>query len=84
MVNNNGTWVALNATSSTIPQTKASQTYSNPIKIPVVGQGGGADNAINPFQSIAFRFNSDSLAEDSKFALNDIVIEYRTLMKRAA
>jgi hypothetical protein len=24
------------------------------------------------------------LAEDSKFALNDIVIEYRTLRKRAA
>ena len=84
MVNNNGTWVVLNATGSTIPQTHASQTYYNTIKIPVVGQGGSADNAINPFQSIAFRFNFDSLAEDSKFALNDIVIEYRTLRKRAA
>jgi len=84
MVNNNGTWVVLNATGSTIPQTHASQTYYNTIKIPVVGQGGGADNPINPFQSIAFRFNFDSLAEDSKFALNDIVIEYRTLRKRAA
>jgi len=84
MVNNNGTWVVLNSTGSEIPQTHASQTYYNTIKIPIVGQSGIADASISPFQSIAFRFNFDNLAEDSKFALNDIVIEYRTLRKRAA
>ena len=84
MVNNNGTFVSLNTTGSTIPQTHASQTYYNTIKIPIAGQGGIADASISPFQSIAFRFNFDNLSEDSKFALNDIVIEYRTLRKRAA
>jgi hypothetical protein len=43
-----------------------------------------ANSVVSPAQSFAFRFNFDALNEDSKFAINDIIIEYRVLTRKAA
>ena len=77
MINNGGTWVVFNDSSVTIPQTHSSNYNYSTIKL------RPASTPIS-CQSIAFRFNFDALNEDSKFAINDIVVEYRTLTKKAA
>jgi hypothetical protein len=77
MTNNSGTWVAFNHLSDTIPQTHSSNYNYSTIKLKPSATPVSC-------QSIAFRFNFNSLAEDSKFAINDVVVEYRTLNKRAA
>ena len=78
MRDNNGSWVSFNSTSSTIAQTHSLNNNYSTLKLPLADTGGV------PCQSMAFKFNFDNLNEDSKFALNDIVIEYRVLHKRAA
>tara|TARA_E500000305_G_C4029639_1_gene244230 strand:+ start:8378 stop:11368 length:2991 start_codon:yes stop_codon:yes gene_type:complete len=78
MRDNNGSWASFNATSSTIPQTHSSNNNYSTLKLRLSDSGGVS------CQSMAFKFNFDNLNEDSKFALNDIVIEYRVLYKRAA
>ena len=77
MTNNSGTWVAFNHSSDTIPQTHSSNYNYSTIKLKPSATPVSC-------QSIAFRFNFDALAEDSKFAINDIVVEYRILNKKAA
>ena len=77
MINNGGTWVVFNDSSVTIPQTHSSNYNYSTIKL------RPASTPIS-CQSIAFRFNFDALNEDSKFAINDIAVEYRTLTKKAA
>ena len=77
MTNNSGTWVAFNHLSDTIPQTHSSNYNYSTIKLKPSATPVSC-------QSIAFRFNFNSLAEDSKFAINDVVVEYRTLNKKAA
>jgi hypothetical protein len=78
MTDNSGTWTSFNATSSVIPQTHSSSKNYRTIKLPL------ANSVVSPAQSFAFRFNFDALNEDSKFAINDIIIEYRVLTRKAA
>ncbi len=80
MINQSGTWVSLNASSSTIPQTHSSNKYYSTLKLPLVDSA----KDLTPCQSIMFRFNFDNLAEDSKFSINDITVEYRVLSAKAA
>ena len=77
MINNSGTWVVFNDSSVTIPQTDSSDEDYSTIKL-------RPSSTPISCQSIAFRFNFDALAQDSKFAINDIVVEYRVLTKKAA
>ena len=77
MTNNSGTWVVFNDSSVTIPQTHSSNKNYSTIKL-------RPSSTPISCQSIAFRFNFDALNEDSKFAINDIVVEYRVLTKKAA
>ena len=77
MINNGGTWVVFNDSSVTIPQTHSSNYNYSTIKL-------RPSSTPISCQSMSFRFNFDALNEDSKFAINDIVVEYRTLTKNAA
>jgi len=77
MINNGGTWVVFNDGSTVIPQTHSSNYNYSTIKL-------RPSSTPISCQSIAFRFNFDALNEDSKFAINDIVVEYRVLTKKAA
>ena len=80
MVNQSGTWTSLNATSSLIAQTDSSNKYYSTLKLPLTNSA----TDLTPCQSIMFRFNFDNLAQDSKFAINDITVEYRVLSTKAA
>ena len=80
MVNQSGTWTSLNATSSTIAQTHASNKNYSTLKLPLIDSA----KDLTPCQSIMFRFNFDNLAQDSKFSINDIIVEYRVLSAKAA
>ena len=80
MVNQSGTWTSLNATSSLIAQTDSSNKYYSTLKLPLTNSA----KDLTPCQSIMFRFNFDNLAQDSKFAINDITVEYRVLSTKAA
>jgi len=70
-----GTFTAFNNSLNAITQTHASQNNYNVLKLPI--------GSIVSCQSIMFKFNFASLTAATKFAINDIVIEYRVLQKEA-
>ena len=80
MINNSGTWTAFAGTGNAITQTHATDKHYSVVKLPLVA----SDGTIVTCQSIAFKFNLYTLAQVSKFAINDIVVEYRVLNKGAA
>ena len=55
------------------------KNYST-LKLPLIDSA----KDLTPCQSIMFRFNFDNLAQDSKFSINDIIVEYRVLSAKAA
>ncbi len=77
MINNNGTWTSFNGSTNAIVQTHSSSNNYNVVKLPL------SSSAII-CQSIAFKFDLTSLTEVTKFSINDIVVEYRVIRKRAA
>ena len=70
-----GTFTSFNNSLNAITQTHASQNNYNVLKLPI--------GSIVSCQSIMFKFNFASLTAATKFAINDIVIEYRVLQKEA-
>lgn len=81
MTDQSGTWVSFDVGSQVISQTSGASNNYSVVKLDL-GTGGNASPV--SCQSIRFRFNFDSLNEDSKFSINDITIEYRILHKRVA
>jgi len=80
MINNSGTWTGFAGSTNAITQTHATNKNYSVVKLPLVASGG----TIVTCQSIAFKLSLYTLAEVSKFAINDITVEYRVLNKGAA
>ena len=77
MIDQDGTWVSFDVTDQVISQTNASNNYYGVYKLkPSISPISG--------QSIRFRFNFDNLTEDSKFAINDIAVQYRVINQGVA
>ena len=77
MIDNNGTWTDFAGSTNAIVQTHSTAKNYKVVKLPL------SSSAVT-CQSLAFKFNLTSLTAATKFSINDFVIEYRVLAKRAA
>jgi len=76
MLDNNGTWTVFSGSTNAIVQTHATSNNYKVVKLPL-------SSSPVTCQSLAFKFNLTSLTAATKFAINDFVVEYRVLAKRA-